>query len=143
LLTNFAPNAVAAVTVPEPAEPAAVYVNAVVVVTVQVKVPFIEVPAAPVMPAMMTSAPLVRPCALAIVTVTVEPVLLALLIVPRHVERRAEITAALKTIGLAPALRSVFGSHVDSNAPVFVIDTTGELAAWQHLATLVVVGKRN
>jgi 3-deoxy-D-manno-octulosonic-acid transferase len=66
---------------------------------------------------------------------------LALLIVPRHVERRAEITAALKTIGLAPALRSISGSSVDSNAPVFVIDTTGELAAWQHLATLVVVGK--
>ena len=66
---------------------------------------------------------------------------LALLIVPRHVERRAEITAALKTIGLSPALRSVSGSRVDSSAPVFVIDTTGELAAWQHLATLVVVGK--
>jgi 3-deoxy-D-manno-octulosonic-acid transferase len=66
---------------------------------------------------------------------------LALLIVPRHVERRAEITAALKTIGLSPALRSISGSRVDSVAPVFVIDTTGELAAWQHLATLVVVGK--
>ena len=66
---------------------------------------------------------------------------LALLIVPRHVERRAEITAALKTIGLSPSLRSISGSSVDSNAPVFVIDTTGELAAWQHLATLVVVGK--
>ena len=66
---------------------------------------------------------------------------LALLIVPRHVERRAEITEALKTIGLSPALRSISGSHVDSAAPVFVIDTTGELAAWQHLATLVVVGK--
>jgi len=66
---------------------------------------------------------------------------LALLIVPRHVERRAEITTALKTIGLSPALRSISGSRVDSNAPVFVIDTTGELAAWQHLATLVVVGK--
>jgi 3-deoxy-D-manno-octulosonic-acid transferase len=66
---------------------------------------------------------------------------LALLIVPRHVERRAEITAALKTIGISPALRSISGSSVDSNAPVFVIDTTGELAAWQHLATLVVVGK--
>lgn len=66
---------------------------------------------------------------------------LALLIVPRHVERRAEITAALNTTGLAPALRSISGSSVDSNAPVFVIDTTGELAAWQHLATLVVVGK--
>ena len=66
---------------------------------------------------------------------------LALLIVPRHVERRAEITAALKTIGLSPALRSVSDSRVDSIAPVFAIDTTGELAAWQHLATLVVVGK--
>lgn len=66
---------------------------------------------------------------------------LALLIVPRHVERRAEITAALNTIGLAPALRSDSAACVDSNAPVFVIDTTGELAAWQHLATLVVVGK--
>lgn len=66
---------------------------------------------------------------------------LALLIVPRHVERRAEITAALNGIGLSPALRSVPGSRIDPAAPVFVIDTTGELAAWQHLATLVVVGK--
>jgi 3-deoxy-D-manno-octulosonic-acid transferase len=66
---------------------------------------------------------------------------LALLIVPRHVERRAEITAALNSIGLAPALRSDAAANVDSSAPVFVIDTTGELAAWQHLATLVVVGK--
>lgn len=66
---------------------------------------------------------------------------LALLIVPRHVERRAEITAALNTIGLAPALRSDSATRVDLKAPVFIIDTTGELAAWQHLATLVVVGK--
>jgi 3-deoxy-D-manno-octulosonic-acid transferase len=65
----------------------------------------------------------------------------ALLIVPRHVERRAEISAALNGIGLSPALRSVPGSRIDPAAPVFVIDTTGELAAWQHLATLVVVGK--
>lgn len=66
---------------------------------------------------------------------------LALLIVPRHVERRAEIVSALNMIGLAPALRSDPSSRVDLNAPAFVIDTTGELAAWQHLATLVVVGK--
>jgi 3-deoxy-D-manno-octulosonic-acid transferase len=66
---------------------------------------------------------------------------LALLIVPRHVERRAEITAALSGIGLSPALRSVPGSRIAPSVPVFVIDTTGELAAWQHLATLVVVGK--
>ncbi|MBL9177532.1 MAG: hypothetical protein JNM65_05675 [Verrucomicrobiaceae bacterium] len=66
---------------------------------------------------------------------------LALLIVPRHVERRAEIVSALNTTGLAPALRSDPASRVDASAPVFVIDTTGELAAWQHLSTLVVVGK--
>lgn len=66
---------------------------------------------------------------------------LALLIVPRHVERRAEIVSALNTIGLAPALRSDPVSSVDATAPVFIIDTTGELAAWQNLATLVVVGK--
>ncbi|HRH95416.1 MAG TPA: glycosyltransferase N-terminal domain-containing protein, partial [Prosthecobacter sp.] len=66
---------------------------------------------------------------------------LALFIVPRHVERRAEITAALNTIGITPALRSDSAARVDPTAPVFIIDTTGELAAWQHLATLVVVGK--
>jgi 3-deoxy-D-manno-octulosonic-acid transferase len=57
------------------------------------------------------------------------------------VERRAEISADLQSIGLSPALRSMIGSRVDATAPVFLIDTTGELAAWQHLATLVVVGK--
>jgi 3-deoxy-D-manno-octulosonic-acid transferase len=66
---------------------------------------------------------------------------LALLIVPRHVERRGEIRAALQDIGISPALRSEASSCVDARAPVFVIDTTGELAAWQHHATLVVVGK--
>lgn len=66
---------------------------------------------------------------------------LALLIVPRHVERRAEISADLQSIGISPALRSVPNSRVDASAPVLLIDTTGELAAWQHLATLVVVGK--
>ena len=66
---------------------------------------------------------------------------LALLIVPRHVERRAEIRAELQSIGISPALRSVPDSRVEASAPVFLIDTTGELATWQHLATLVVVGK--
>lgn len=66
---------------------------------------------------------------------------LALLIVPRHVERRAEIRSDLQSIGISPALRSEAAACVDAKAPVLVIDTTGELAAWQHLATLVVVGK--
>lgn len=66
---------------------------------------------------------------------------LVLLIVPRHVERRAEIIAALQSIGLQPALRSNPAATLEPGAPCFVIDTTGELAAWQHLATVVVIGK--
>ncbi len=66
---------------------------------------------------------------------------LVLLIVPRHVERRAEIVAALQTIGLQPALRSNETATVAPAAPCLIIDTTGELAAWQHLATVVVIGK--
>jgi 3-deoxy-D-manno-octulosonic-acid transferase len=65
---------------------------------------------------------------------------LALLIVPRHVERAAEIVADLQTIGLHAALRSQEGARVDEGA-CLLIDTTGELAAWQHLATLVIIGK--
>lgn len=66
---------------------------------------------------------------------------LALLIVPRHVERRAEIVAALQAIGVQPALRSDATARVNPAAPCLIIDTTGELAAWQHHATLVVIGK--
>lgn len=66
---------------------------------------------------------------------------LVLLIVPRHVERRAEIVAALQTLGLQPALRSNDAATVEPGAPCLIIDTTGELAAWQHLATVVVIGK--
>lgn len=65
---------------------------------------------------------------------------LALLIVPRHVERAAEIVASLRAIGLHAALRSQDGARVDEDA-CLLIDSTGELAAWQHLATLVVIGK--
>lgn len=65
---------------------------------------------------------------------------LALLIVPRHVERAAEIQADLAELGIQAARRSVSTSRVDST-PCLLIDSTGELAAWQHLATLVVIGK--
>lgn len=66
---------------------------------------------------------------------------LALLIVPRHVERRAEIVADLQKLGMQPALRSDASARVEAAAPCLIIDTTGELAAWQHHATLVVIGK--
>lgn len=65
---------------------------------------------------------------------------LALLIVPRHVERSAAIRAELADFRIQAALRSDPATVVD-RVPCLIIDTTGELAAWQHLATLVVIGK--
>lgn len=70
---------------------------------------------------------------------------LALLLVPRHVERAAGIARELASLGLIPQRRSDLG--LDSPALPFdplrplLIDTTGELAAWQHLASIVVIGK--
>jgi 3-deoxy-D-manno-octulosonic-acid transferase len=62
------------------------------------------------------------------------------IVVPRHVERTMEIETALRDLGLKVARRSA--GHGDTVAPdVLLVDTTGELRAWQHLATVVVVGK--
>jgi len=69
---------------------------------------------------------------------------LALLIVPRHVERAAEIIVELKTLGINARRRSeVEGGQGTPNSELrtLLVDTTGELKAWQCLATLVVVGK--
>lgn len=62
---------------------------------------------------------------------------LALLIVPRHVERASTLLEELSSLGLQVQRRS------QVNAPTLnlLIDTTGELRAWQELATAVVVGK--
>ncbi|MEN3940889.1 glycosyltransferase N-terminal domain-containing protein [Prosthecobacter sp. SYSU 5D2] len=62
---------------------------------------------------------------------------LALLIVPRHVERAAALMQELTAAGLQPQCRS----HIQAPTLDLLIDTTGELRAWQELATLVVVGK--
>ncbi|WP_166647382.1 3-deoxy-D-manno-octulosonic acid transferase [Prosthecobacter fusiformis] len=62
---------------------------------------------------------------------------LALLIVPRHVERAAALMQELISIGLHPQRRSL----IQARTLDLLIDTTGELRAWQELATLVVVGK--
>ena len=64
---------------------------------------------------------------------------LALLIVPRHVERTGEILQALEAAGIGARRRSQ--PAAGPSEPVLLIDTTGELRAWQALATLVVVGK--
>lgn len=73
---------------------------------------------------------------------------LAFLIVPRHVERAAEIQAQLRsTLGLHALLRSTLQPGAPAPEPgaaqdrLLIINTTGELRAWQCLATAVIVGK--
>lgn len=69
---------------------------------------------------------------------------LVLLVVPRHVERAAEIITALQAVGITATRRSqVTGGKPAAHRvkAALLIDTTGELRAWQCLATAVVVGK--
>jgi len=63
---------------------------------------------------------------------------LFLIIVPRHVERTAEILADLRPLDLRIARRTE-----DTRAPadVLIVNTTGELRDWYHLATVVFIGK--
>jgi len=69
---------------------------------------------------------------------------LALLIAPRHVERADEIITALQALGVTAKRRSaisVGNAGTSSGLPTLLIDTTGELRAWQCLASAVVIGK--
>jgi len=69
---------------------------------------------------------------------------LALLIVPRHVERTPTLLAQLAQHGITAQRRSALQPSQPtppSSAQPLIIDTTGELAAWQHLCHLVVIGK--
>jgi 3-deoxy-D-manno-octulosonic-acid transferase len=77
------------------------------------------------------------------------------ILVPRHVERAPEILSDLAALGLHVRLRSHLGgletekerlAETEEAPPqegpgCLLVDTTGELRAWQALATLVVVGK--
>jgi 3-deoxy-D-manno-octulosonic-acid transferase len=65
---------------------------------------------------------------------------LKLLIVPRHVERTPEVVDQLRSIGLQPALRTDLETTSVGSA-VVIVNTTGELRAWQHLASVVIIGK--
>lgn len=65
---------------------------------------------------------------------------LKLMIVPRHVERTPEVAEQLRAMGLTPVLRSNLESQTAASDCVLV-NTTGELSAWQHLASIVVIGK--
>lgn len=68
---------------------------------------------------------------------------LRLIVVPRHAERAAQIEAELRGAGFNVARRSALpGRRPASGIPdILLVDATGELRAWQHHATAVVVGK--
>jgi len=71
------------------------------------------------------------------------------IVVPRHVERTNEVIKDLEEIGLQPRLRSeceMMGSQGASvskpgKSQCLVVNTTGELRAWYHVASVVVIGK--
>jgi 3-deoxy-D-manno-octulosonic-acid transferase len=65
---------------------------------------------------------------------------LGFLIVPRHYERGAEVVAELEALDLQPLQRSQLAGE-SLTADVLVIDSTGELKAWQEHASIVVIGK--
>jgi 3-deoxy-D-manno-octulosonic-acid transferase len=67
---------------------------------------------------------------------------LLLFIAPRHVERLREIRAQLNPLAMRIALASQVrtGSGID-NADCILLDTTGELQCWYHIATVVFIGK--
>jgi 3-deoxy-D-manno-octulosonic-acid transferase len=66
---------------------------------------------------------------------------LRLVIVPRHVERTAEVAATLDSLGLRWQARSRLDADgPDPAACILVVDTTGELGWWWGTATIAFVG---
>ncbi|MEZ5301040.1 MAG: glycosyltransferase N-terminal domain-containing protein [Verrucomicrobiales bacterium] len=68
---------------------------------------------------------------------------LKFLAAPRHFERAHLAMGELRAAGCTPALRSAAGQGdaAPEGCDTLVIDSTGELRAWQALADAVVVGK--
>lgn len=61
--------------------------------------------------------------------------------VPRHAERREEVSRDLRSLGYEVVLRSVFRSIGCPQKACLVVDSTGELRDWTAHADVVVVGK--
>ena len=67
---------------------------------------------------------------------------LRLFIAPRHVERLREIRAHLNALRLRVTLASeLCGRQEINDADCVLLDTTGELQRWYHIATVVFMGK--
>ena len=60
-------------------------------------------------------------------------------IVPRHAERRSEVTADLERAGFLVKLRSSELTATGDRRHVFVIDSTGELGDWTAHADVVII----
>jgi 3-deoxy-D-manno-octulosonic-acid transferase len=68
---------------------------------------------------------------------------LRLILVPRHMERRAEVEAAIRQSGLDYIKRTDMENNISSSSTpaVLLADTTGELTSYYSIATVVFVGK--
>ena len=66
---------------------------------------------------------------------------LVLILVPRHVERTAAVLRDLAPFNLRIAQRSVLPFSAPNPCDILLVDTTGELRDWYHLATVVFIGK--
>lgn len=67
---------------------------------------------------------------------------LHLIIVPRHAERANQVEMELQNLGLVVTRRSMIKPEAETMlSDCLLVDTTGELRAWQHHATAVIVGK--
>jgi len=69
-----------------------------------------------------------------------------LILVPRHFERAEAVRRDLRSTGLDPVLKTELGNHPRVVPPptperCLVVNTTGELWAWYHLADVVLIGK--
>lgn len=88
-----------------------------------------------------TQAPEERLAAEAFVALRAAHPALRLVIVPRHVERAAEIGVTLDGLGLRWQPRSrIEQAAADPAARVLLVDATGELAWWWGTATIAFVG---
>jgi 3-deoxy-D-manno-octulosonic-acid transferase len=68
---------------------------------------------------------------------------LRFIVVPRHAERAAVVQEDMRKVGLRSVLRSSVdvAKPKESGCDCLLVDSTGELRAWQYLATAVIVGK--
>lgn len=68
---------------------------------------------------------------------------LRLIIVPRHIERTADVERLARTLGLDVKRRTGLGNEEKNNVPyktVIIVDTIGELSTLYSIATVVIIG---